>query len=657
MSIVLQNYTIGCQVVASLATVRSDMAAQVPDEAGNEGPSGLTKTLANSFKFWNKLPLRPSQRVDQDSYKTHSNIPPPGLFQYEPLDPAKNELRVIEILPISSSFISNSWDVECRLAKVLLDDNPAYEALSYRWGTQNERRHISLNGHDFEVSLNLEQALIRLRSLTPRKIWVDAICIDQTSNKERNHQVSMMRSIYERATQVCVWLGPRDDDSDLAFELLYKLRHKINVDTSVKKLLGARRHKRHLVAITHLFTREYFYRVWVLQEVVCAKIIMVYCGNDSINWSDLVMVQDCVASNHEAILIKVALHNPNLINLPRCFVHAGPRLLRLPVLDPGSELPELLDVLIQSIPKESTDPRDKVFAIVGLTKARDDRRLQIDYSKSVCQLFTDVSEYIISTSGRLDVICTGPTLDPEFPSWVAGWSIDQYSPSLMYTRYRAAGTTRAVTDCDTDKGLLLAQGFCIDKVMVHGKKSDIESVLDLRGTMKALCNYHILLREEFEDSQSQWKSFVNTLCMWPDKDYNNYCWWSVPAAKAIRRYCKIFCPETVHDQLLWNIPWNEKSSNKWDNITEKTFVESIANILYNRMCFISERKILGLGPQQLQKGDLICVLLGCSCPVILRAKDQHYFILGPAYFDGYMWGKAMEEMEEGKFSLQDFEIH
>ena len=657
MSIVLQNYTIGCQVVASLATVRSDMAAQVPDEAGNEGPSGLTKTLANSFKFWNKLPLTPSQRVDQDSYKTHSNNPPPGLFQYEPLDPAKNELRVIEILPISSSSISNSWDVECRLAKVLLDDNPAYEALSYCWGTQNERRHISLNGHDFEVSLNLEQALICLRSSTPRKIWVDAICIDQTSNKERNHQVSMMRSIYERATQVCVWLGPKDDDSNLAFELLYKLRHEITVDTSVKKLLGAQRHQRHLVAITNLFVRDYFFRVWVLQEVACAKKIMVYCGNDSINWSDFVMVQDCVASNHEAILEKVALHNPNLIHLRRCFVYAGPRLFRVPVLDPGSELPELLDVLIQSITKKSTDPRDKVFAIVGLTKAGDDRRLQIDYSKSVCQLFTEVSEYIISTSGLLDAIYIAPTSDPEFPSWVAGWSFEGYLVSPMYPWYRAAGTTRAVTYCDTDKGLLLAQGFCIDKVMIHVTKSDRESRLDLKGTMKTLCDYHILLREEFEDSRSQWTSFLNTLYMSPGEDYAIDCWWSVPAAKAIKRYCEKFCPETVHEELLWNIPWNENSSRKWDNFKEKIFVETIENNLYNRMFFISERKILGLGPQQLQKGDLICVLLGCSCPVILRAKDQHYFIIGPAYFDGYMWGKAMEEMEEGKFSLQDFEIH
>ena len=36
-------------------------------------------------------------------------------------------------------------------------------------------------------------------------------------------QIPLMRTIYERATAVIVWLGPQEDDSDLAMDLLREL--------------------------------------------------------------------------------------------------------------------------------------------------------------------------------------------------------------------------------------------------------------------------------------------------------------------------------------------------------------------------------------------------------------------------------------------------
>jgi hypothetical protein len=61
----------------------------------------------------------------------------------------------------------------------------------------------------FYVRPNLHSALQRLRSYERRHIylWVDAICIDQNNNPERSIQVTKMAEIYNRASNVCVWLG------------------------------------------------------------------------------------------------------------------------------------------------------------------------------------------------------------------------------------------------------------------------------------------------------------------------------------------------------------------------------------------------------------------------------------------------------------------
>jgi hypothetical protein len=74
------------------------------------------------------------------------------------------------------------------------------------------------------VTRNLYEALDALRfTAHPRKLWVDALCIDQANLEERASQVNIMRKIYKEADKVLVWLGPRAENSDLALNLLQKL--------------------------------------------------------------------------------------------------------------------------------------------------------------------------------------------------------------------------------------------------------------------------------------------------------------------------------------------------------------------------------------------------------------------------------------------------
>ena len=46
----------------------------------------------------------------------------------------------------------------------------------------------------------------------PRVLWIDAICIDQSSTTERNAQVAFMATVYSAAKHNLIYLGEDDDD-------------------------------------------------------------------------------------------------------------------------------------------------------------------------------------------------------------------------------------------------------------------------------------------------------------------------------------------------------------------------------------------------------------------------------------------------------------
>jgi hypothetical protein len=107
------------------------------------------------------------------------------------------------------------------LSTASLESNPRFEALSYTWGDKKNQKHIVLNGDTFLIRENIEAALRRLRYTNKLRIlWVDAICVNQRDDIEKNEQVLLMRQIYESAERVCIWLGEPTDASHLGVKCI-----------------------------------------------------------------------------------------------------------------------------------------------------------------------------------------------------------------------------------------------------------------------------------------------------------------------------------------------------------------------------------------------------------------------------------------------------
>ncbi|EWG45939.1 hypothetical protein FVEG_15893 [Fusarium verticillioides 7600] len=124
----------------------------------------------------------------------------PGLTPlYKPL--AAREIRLLVLQP--GVFRER---LRCVLKTVSLDDElPCFEALSYCW---NELRDtVIVDDHTISVPSDLAWFLRRLRrKATPRTVWADSICISQSDNQEKGHQVSMMREIYGRTAEAQVYI-------------------------------------------------------------------------------------------------------------------------------------------------------------------------------------------------------------------------------------------------------------------------------------------------------------------------------------------------------------------------------------------------------------------------------------------------------------------
>lgn len=158
-----------------------------------------------------------------------------STYEYTPIalpTSSKHEFRLLRLHPGKEDT-----EISCDLEVADLENSLPYEALSYTWGDPKGPEcdipcrgdlkadyYIKVHGKGFRVGYNLMSALQHLRLETsPRIMWIDAICINQTDNEEKSYQVRSMHKIYSLATGVIAWIGEEDDYTDLAFDTIEEI--------------------------------------------------------------------------------------------------------------------------------------------------------------------------------------------------------------------------------------------------------------------------------------------------------------------------------------------------------------------------------------------------------------------------------------------------
>ncbi|KAF2726516.1 hypothetical protein EJ04DRAFT_582609 [Polyplosphaeria fusca] len=235
-------------------------------------------------------------------------------FRYQPLANPGSSIRLIEVDP----ELSTDGKLQIQLFESVLSEE--YTCLSYVWGQKNKGGRpftILVNDKTFPVRCNLNIFLHLARRKYPkRRIWIDAICIDQKNKAEKSDQVSRMGEIYSRAVKVYAWLGEASRETDLVFAVLQQFRDRKREETCPAYFDAAEQLSfyRQLFRDTYeaeagalpngcdsydemlheelnwlapIYTRCYWRRVWIVQELVLARLVIVCCGDRSIDFDDI----------------------------------------------------------------------------------------------------------------------------------------------------------------------------------------------------------------------------------------------------------------------------------------------------------------------------------------------------------------------------------
>ncbi|PMD19287.1 HET-domain-containing protein [Hyaloscypha hepaticicola] len=183
--------------------------------------------------------------------------------------------RLIEVEP----SLSSDTDINCSLTEHNLASAPSYTAISYVWGKPGLTSTIILNGKKTESTGSSHAALKGLRSRWRKKLfWIDAICIDQTSDTDKAEQISIMADIYRNAKQVTIWLGPEENGA-LALSLVRRLWNRTRLSDAMGSLTSdysLDAPSPAWEAFRELLQNPWFQRSWVVQEVMSRKVIVQY---------------------------------------------------------------------------------------------------------------------------------------------------------------------------------------------------------------------------------------------------------------------------------------------------------------------------------------------------------------------------------------------
>ncbi|KAK4459559.1 heterokaryon incompatibility protein-domain-containing protein [Cladorrhinum samala] len=391
-----------------------------------------------------------------------------------PNGPLKDgEIRILTLHP-------GAWSspIVCTLENIALKDaavgKGGFCALSYTWGPPTQPRcAIWINHGVATVGEQLFEALAHLRDAhKPKRFWVDAVCIRQDDNEEKSTQLPLMTDIYSRASDVCIWLGPDEDDSGYAFATVRVAHGNGKPDDSSLPP------KRLVEALTAILRRQWFSRLWIIQELALASNPAgprVVTGFEQVRWNEL---NDTLASARKHIDWSSEKNDPVYAGFLKRMDDSpvvGLNLVRQHVQECGS-LPLLLALQSTQF-AQATDPRDKIYGLLGLLDDAGRANLAPNYAKDMGEVYKEATASVLRQNADRLRYMTYPTIPwratNSTPSWVwdLSYSAKHYAFSLSGTLVGSDSKMQGPV-LDVDDNILATNATIVDAVTETHQASD-----------------------------------------------------------------------------------------------------------------------------------------------------------------------------------------
>ncbi|KAI1128964.1 hypothetical protein F5Y10DRAFT_162906 [Nemania abortiva] len=338
-----------------------------------------------------------------------------------------------------------------------------YDATSYTWGSPEDPELIRCGGSQLWVQRNAFHMMLDLRRPdVPRRVWIDAVCINQCSLDERAAQVAIMHHIYRRAGATWVWLGRPDEHSSAAIEYAAALDAGKSVgefshceygsnwsrfaeksyffDPSSNPGIGTDRLRDLAVAIVSFLNRPWFSRVWIQQEASLCQNVRVICGPDTVAWDNIFALAWIICPRYTETwpdYIHPQLSR-TINNIQAVRIIQRARHYYFQDAYGRSDIMLSFGGLIENVSRyEATDPRDRIYAM-GNIIVDSDQWFEVDYRVPWEVLYADVARRF------LDVDSLGFLKNAGRVRQEPGTALPSWAPDYRYKEegeYMIAGTT------------------------------------------------------------------------------------------------------------------------------------------------------------------------------------------------------------------------
>ena len=493
-----------------------------------------------------------------------------------------------------------------------------------------------------------------------------------------------MGSVYSSSACAFIWLGPGDEDSELALsfvDFLHDLYSKYvdrdsseywsNEATELLEDVVLRSNNQAWAELKVFMKRPWFSRCWTLQEPILAPDRIFACGSEIRHWTTM---------------LGAALTCCELIHIDSASFSVLPILLIYDIKKTASKDLQLSNLIYASQQREASDPRDKVYALYGLLQDCQKLDLEISYVASVEEVYRSAVRFCIENEGKLSILghVSSYRNQSDQPSWVPEWramSLSACSPVGWNAKsgfFKASSATRPWLVPSSSDNKLILKGFTL---------STVERTIEIAALGLNLA----------DGCQDSWRT-------------------NAAAAGVPVRFLQGIRFRTTYDvtTMMEDPPFNTKvspavahgiwpDSTRWiaagypEPIPPAVLTEYKKRFKSQTMgrCMVLTKDSLGLAPAPTQAGDRVCILLGGDAPFILRPRQNQarttpnekakpkrqstpkttpqgitksrygpresalvakqaleateWTLIGDCYLHGYMHGEAMETVTEADY--------
>ncbi|KAK5628910.1 hypothetical protein RRF57_004625 [Xylaria bambusicola] len=636
-----------------------------------------------------------------------------------------------------------------------------YEALSYVWGDLEDQISVG-GENAITITKNLYLLLRSLRlPHRDRNLWVDALCINQSDHEEKKFQLALMKRVYQQAEKVIAYL-PLSNQGQKSLNLLVpqilRAGSLYKEHQTLKQSAGSDqgRHGRPLDSKSHFETRTvvrdanepmsatmerafngsqpflesfglpredsplwdawrrifalpYFRRMWIWQELSLANNLHFWFGNGEAVAEPLMIAHHFLDEYSATMNMSYnaawcASDEDNRDALKDRLVGSGnatqmfrDRMLRKYGGD-GVSQPRLIEKLASVGTFEATDPRDKIYALLGLTSDGASFTQHISYAPwdSKEQTFTRFAKLFIERNEGVEVLLQAGFRDedPEWASWVPHW--DNLERPVPRDAARGLGKTLTSIQVDEKSTALNLSGTIIDDInVVNNKVLETLQVTEdgvniqrfiqvfVRGVSMVFNSltprdpeevfeqlFHVLAQPKTKHKRSQKQDQEPETFMGPsqlealssDDKANEAVERETEALRTgFREYLSWL--RTLKSQI-------NAGSNSEEDIVQVTNTQSPAEFqkfhqaavknLHHRRLGVTKGEFIIMSPKRAEIGDKVVLFEGCDIPFVLRPAGDvseetngeretqdgkiTYRLIGPAFWHF----PACEALSSGK---------